>query len=196
MKQLEQLVTVAIQERGPLTELALMQLLSTEAGIGDTLHALKIRGQLARSDMGLWSIKTNAADSPPVIQQRDMPMTDTAAPAATKKCPRCKKTKPIESAEGKPNFYGNGYCRPCGLEDSRARSAKKKKANGHAPAPKKIASKRVAKYQHGVVPDALDRMVINLFSIRIKDHAGAEHDLVLSYDTVKQLLTELQDCTR
>jgi hypothetical protein len=38
-------------------------------------------------------------------------------------------------------------------------------------------------------------MVINLFSIRIKDHAGTDYDLVLDYATVKQLLTELKDCT-
>ena len=111
----------------------------------------------------------------------------------TKRCPRCKETKPLVGPDGEKNFYSNGYCCPCGrvisAEPHRGGKSKPKTAP-------KVVSKRIAKHQHRVGADPLGRMVINLFSIRIKDHAGVDHDLVLNFDTVKQLMTELQDCTR
>lgn len=181
----------------PSTAAAIAVLVGLDQGeVAEQLHAMKMRGAILRDDAGVFSIKKLNGSQPAAPEiKREPLMTKADAPAENKKCPRCQKTKPL-TTDGKPNFYSNGYCRECGRDMGRERSeAKSKAAGGGKKAPKKLASKRVAKYQHGVPPDPLGRMVVNLFSIRIKDHAGLDHDLVLDYGTVKQLLLELKDCT-
>lgn len=108
-------------------------------------------------------------------------MAETPEKPTTKRCPTCKLTKPIE------DFYSNGYCKPCGLKRARKPREPAKAAVKAAPVTQKKSRPRAP---------GDDPMVVNLFSIRLRDHAGEQHDLVLGYDVIKQLLTELKDCTR
>jgi hypothetical protein len=198
MKQLEQLVTVAVSQFGPITIAALHDKLGTEDGVADALHSLKMRGSLTRSDSGFWSAKpVNGAPAPAaaaavhipaVIEQKENPpMTEPD----TKKCPACGEKKPLEE------MRSNGYCKTCARAKSNAAYRAKKVATA-ATVKNYVGRGRKKTASTSPVPDppASPRMVLNLFRISIADHAGKQHDLVLSYDTVKQLLTELKDCTR
>lgn len=216
MKRQEQAVLNYLERVGPRNTVQLFEQLHAlqipEATISEALHSLKMWGLVERSDAGEYSIKalvkTNgAAHAPPALELGDSPAAAAAidereeqpmVKKETKTCPRCKEDKPLVDADGKKNFYSNGYCIPCGRAKSRerteAKTGKKPKARGGEFVVKsKPVSKRVAKYQHKAPADPLGRMVINLFSIRITDHAGIEHDLILDYTAAKQLATELKD---
>lgn len=193
VKQLEQIITERLgQVPSTAAQIAAIAGVDQDA-VGEQLHGMKMRGLLERSELGVWNIKKlngAHAGAPEIINKKENVMTEKPTPATTKTCSRCRKSKPLDQ------MRSNGQCKACGKEYDRARlAAKKAEAAGGAKPAKKLASKRVAKYQHGVGPDPLGRMVVNLFSIRITDHAGVAHDLVLNYDVVKQLLIELKDCT-
>ena len=114
------------------------------------------------------------------------------------RCPRdCKETKPLVGADGEKNFYSNGAT---AAPAARAISAERTGGGKSKPktAPKVVCESALRSHQHRVGGGSARAAAWSSISFQFgsSDHAGVDHDLVLNFDTVKQLMTELLTATR
>lgn len=158
-----------------------------------TLQRLKTRGAVDRDNTGEWYLAATkpAAPAAAIPHEVRKPMTkETPTEGADRRCSICKKTKPPEQ------MRSNGQCRACGKVYDSNRLAKKKAAAGVTEYVGKRGRKKKSNGGAGV-PMLLksdEPMVINLFSIRINDHGGAQHDITIDSTAARQLLAELREC--
>ena len=163
---------------GPRTPTQLQQQLA-DAGapmhfevVVAALRKLKGSGHVEQYSDGTWR-RAESVTRPQDTQETTVP---------TKTCPACKATK--DATE----FYGNGYCKPCGREKAKAYAQKDAKpAKPAAPAkPAKVAAKAVRAEKREPAPSR-SVTIARLLTIKLRDANEVEHVLVLTDSQADEL---------